>query len=47
MGRETADGFDFDPDGLLVSSYSWRDARYVVHGEVLRWRLPERAAGAC
>ena len=34
-------------DGLLVSSYSWRDARYVVHGEVLRWRLPERAAGAC
>ena len=27
-------------DGTLVSSYSWRDAQFVVHSEVVRWRLP-------
>ena len=27
-------------DGMLVTSYSWRDAQFVVHGEVIRWRLP-------
>ena len=27
-------------DGLLVTSYSWRDAQFVVHSEVVRWRLP-------
>ena len=27
-------------DGTLVTSYSWRDARFVVHSEVVRWRLP-------
>lgn len=30
-------------DGMLVTSYSWRDAQFVVHSEVVRWRLP--AAG--
>ena len=30
-------------DGTLVTSYSWRDAQFVVHSEVVRWRLP--AAG--
>ena len=34
-------------DGSLVSSYSWRDAQYVVHSEVLRWRLPAADSGAC
>ena len=33
-------------DGSLVSSYSWRDARYVVHSEVLRWRLPDTDTGS-
>ena len=28
-------------DGTLVSCYSWRDARFVVHAEVLRWNLPD------
>ena len=27
-------------DGLLVTSYSWRDAQFVVRSEVIRWRLP-------
>ena len=27
-------------DGMLVTSYSWRDAQFVVHSEVIRWRLP-------
>ena len=27
-------------DGTLVTSYSWRDAQFVVHSEVVRWRLP-------
>ena len=27
-------------DGMLVTSYSWRDAEFVVHSEVVRWRLP-------
>jgi hypothetical protein len=27
-------------DGMLVTSYSWRDAQFVVHSEVVRWRLP-------
>ena len=27
-------------DGTLVTSYSWRDAQFVVHSEVIRWRLP-------
>ena len=28
-------------DGTLVTSYSWRDAEYVSHVEVVRWRLPK------
>ena len=27
-------------DGMLITSYSWRDAQFVVHSEVVRWRLP-------
>lgn len=27
-------------DGTLVTSYSWRDAAYVTHLEVMRWRAP-------
>ena len=27
-------------DGMVVTSYSWRDAQFVVHSEVVRWRLP-------
>ncbi|MFH0965997.1 MAG: sialidase family protein [Planctomycetota bacterium] len=27
-------------DGMLVTSYSWRDAEHITHLEVLRWRLP-------
>ena len=27
-------------DGTLVTSYSWRDAQYVLHSEVVRWPLP-------
>ena len=26
-------------DGMLVTSYSWRDAEHVTHIEVVRWRL--------
>ena len=28
-------------DGTLVTSYSWRDSEFLVHSEVLRWRLPD------
>jgi len=27
-------------DGTLVTSYSWRDAQFITHVEVMRWRLP-------
>ncbi len=27
-------------DGTLVTSYSWRDAEFVLHSEVMRWKLP-------
>ena len=27
-------------DGTLATSYSWRDGQFVLHSEVIRWRLP-------